>query len=378
MRMGWFALAVLAGCPSPEERVVVLVEGEVTATLEPSLTVTGLDWSMTFADASRVRMPRSLQVGNVEMLGTGQCPNEDLAGIALYPAVIASASEPSAQSEANIVWEGPGVVRVRVTYIVNYACATTQALSGASTFTFFPSGRINRVDIVTPSSSVITPGESCSSCGSTAVFGGGIFTSFYRFARMPMFTTPASAEITQINGAGPSEGCVETGDRRLGMAYLPNPSGIGARVFHDAWIFDWRRGGGTNLQPNAETVTSNLVVHGTPLASANDCTTTLRELEDVPLDINGAHVQPEDDGTYEIETEDRSLALAPGSVELPHGFAVRLPVKLEALHHMHVTRGFESDEEDVRFSVQAIEDDHTLLWIDSPIQEGHFVHIEYD
>ncbi|MEO7097426.1 MAG: hypothetical protein ABI175_29465 [Polyangiales bacterium] len=376
MRMAWFGLALLAGCASPKPRVEALVETEVTATLDP-LTVTGQDWSMTFADPGRVRMPRSLQVGNVEMLGTGACPLEDLAGIALYPATIATASEPNTLSSATVLWSGPGVVRVRVAYQLGYQCAASQMLTGTSTFTFFPSGRINRKDIVTPSTDVVMQGESCSSCsGGSMVVNGFFFTSFYKFAR-PRFFTPAAAEITQPDATAPMEGCVDAYDRRLGMSYLPSSGAVGTRVDHDSWIFDWTRGGG-NLQPDVKTVTSNLVVAATPLATARDCAGVLAEIDDLPLDVNGDIVTPGDDGIYEISSEDRSLELAPGSVELPHGFAVVLPVVLDDLRHIHVTRGDGTDEEDVRFSSQAIEDEKTLIWIDSPIHADHVVHIEYD
>jgi len=119
------------------------------------------------------RFPYQLNVGSLpEMImgGSEQCADEFGMGIALYPITrINGVPDPDFGTPVlDIPLEGPYVGQVRLQWSTGFACpaSTSGAISGHSTFSFFPDGRFARFDVINNGSSRNV--ADCTECGPTA------------------------------------------------------------------------------------------------------------------------------------------------------------------------------------------------------------------
>src|SRR5262249_36026856 len=127
-----------------------------------AIRVIAPDYKISFSPTG-LHMPDHLSVNAppLQLLGAQAC-NTNLCGVAVRRAVSAAAGTPGGAdpggvtSDIMVMASGPAMVKIRVTYGVNYHCTAPQALSGMTDFTLFPGGRIVREDVaVKPSTSAL-------------------------------------------------------------------------------------------------------------------------------------------------------------------------------------------------------------------------------
>ncbi|HEY5945966.1 MAG TPA: hypothetical protein VIV40_10775 [Kofleriaceae bacterium] len=130
-------------------------------------------YEMVFAD-NGAHFPYQLNLlANPKQLilgGSQECADEHGMGIALYP-VTRINGEPNVDygtSTLSIPLSGPYVGQVRLQWSVGYACpsSTSGAISGHTTFSFFPDGRLTRFDVV--NNSAARNAADCTACGTTS------------------------------------------------------------------------------------------------------------------------------------------------------------------------------------------------------------------
>src|SRR5262249_2794699 len=131
-----------------------------------------------------VRMPQSLFIDSVDRLGTETCPVDSGVGIGVFPALDAVAPQrggPDATGTIQVVWPGPVVGRVEVTWSTTYDCSGgSQQANGTSRFTIFPNGRVVRYDVATPSTTMLVQDGGSCGCGGQSNYG---FSTFWAFAK---------------------------------------------------------------------------------------------------------------------------------------------------------------------------------------------------
>lgn len=131
-------------------------------------TVTAPGYVMRFSQDG-ARFPYQLNLGGTEMImgGSQQCSDEYGMGIALYPVTrVNGVNDPDfGPPTLTIPLEGPYVGQVRLQWSSGFACPDSQAgaITGDSTFSFFPDGRIARFDRVHNAGERDAP--DCDDCG---------------------------------------------------------------------------------------------------------------------------------------------------------------------------------------------------------------------
>ena len=141
-------------------------------------TITGPNFELVFASGLG-RFPESVAIGGTEMLGDAAvCNFERGLGLGLYPTLLVNDAGP-ASSGATVTsgLAGPLVAQIRVQFSTVVACAATSTtISGATTFTAFPDGRINRHDNLDLSSMLTSTG--CPVCTGGTSDDNFVLTSF--------------------------------------------------------------------------------------------------------------------------------------------------------------------------------------------------------
>ncbi len=225
------------------------------------MTVSTDDLELHFPMAP-ISLPDSLKIGGTEVLGdqTG-CNPEAKIGLAFYPVYTMTSgttawpTETGDQHDSSIAGSatGPAFARTRVSWLGTFHCGvTTQMMSGASTFTVFPDGRVVRHDqFDTPTTTTI----GAASCGCGGGVGNYFLTSYLtllndRFTHlgfnastnnlpMPTETTLASLhDADSVENPNPRWACLENRDaaaqRRFGIAWpasvMPTVDDGGTRI----------------------------------------------------------------------------------------------------------------------------------------------------
>jgi len=116
-------------------------------------------YSVNFAGGNQLHFPSDITVGSADVMTafSPSCGDEDLAGMAIYPAaaIRPNGAAPLAQNTLTpqAGWTGPAVVQLVAHWSANYsACSATPR--GDSVFTLFPDGRVVRHDIMTSDQTV--------------------------------------------------------------------------------------------------------------------------------------------------------------------------------------------------------------------------------
>jgi hypothetical protein len=200
--------------------------GMATASMSgTSICAAGPGYALRFP-ARGFRYPDELRIGSAEVLGTSTaCNEEGEIGMAAYPMPRFAADTPATgeTGSASILLPGPVVAKVEVTWSWHAAAACVpsgSAVSGISTFTLFPDGRLVRFDqLTTPTSA----DKAMCDCGSAAQ---GFFITAY--LALDQSTSPV---ITDQGGSAYAPGtaygtttppllCASGSDWGIGIAQL--------------------------------------------------------------------------------------------------------------------------------------------------------------
>jgi len=339
------AVLALAGCASVSEPAGLAPPG-LAVTSTGGVRVIGPDFEMDFAPTG-LHLPNHLTVSNglVELLGVDGCAAESLVGYGVTPAVSAAAdlTGPGLRSEITTPLAGPAVVKVHVTFEVDYLCPAKQTMAGAVDFTVFPSGRVVREDLaVTPSTSHLIKAGSCG-CQQTTVptdFSDLHFTSYWAFQ-------PSGATQVQASGVAVTEdvfaACTMYPQRAIGVSWNKVDGSGTATRFHAnvaaSHILDWpTTPDRSTIDPVRQSMTSAIQISNTPPVAMSDCGKILDRLADVPLQIGDTVFDYSDhDGIYrDPARHGAAFTIAATTAAVPAGFAVS--VDLGGASHATFTR----------------------------------------
>jgi hypothetical protein len=335
-------LTALVGCASVSDPPG-LAGSAMTVRTDGGVHVIGPDYEMDFA-ATGIHLPDHLLVnhGLVDLLATDGCGFESQVGYVVAPAVAAAAGNQgdAVRSQITTPLVGPAVVKVHVTFEVDYACPTAQTLSGTTDFTLFPSGRIVREDLaITPSTTQLTKVGSCGCQQETDPqnFHDLAFTTYWAF--QSNFGTQVRADGSDVT-EDVYAACTMYPDRAVGVAWTPQP-GTSTR-FHPneaaSHVLDWPTHSNTSLDPVMRFMTSAIQISNAVPAGSSDCAGVLARLADVPLKIGDTVLDTTGhDGIYRDPVPHTgAFTLAPFNVAVPPGFAIS--VDLGGASHATLTR----------------------------------------
>lgn len=356
-------LTALVGCASVSDPPGLSLPG-MFVEADAAVRVFAPTYQMDFS-ATGLHLPEHLLVnqGAVDILGTDLPCSESRVGIAVTPALSANAGTPVKMSEITPVLNGPAVVKVNVTYEVEYSCPGPETLRGETDFTLFPGGRIVREDImISPSSDQLGIVGQCGCQQETNPqnFHNLFLSSFWAF-------DPDHASQVQPDGSPVTEdiysACTIYPNRAVGVRWqmLGGTStrfaSPGGPAIH---ILDWASNA-TKLDPTPRQITSAIQIWNTaPVAS--DCAKVVALLDDPPLQIGDTvHGSSDHDGIYRdtVVHADR-FTIAARDADVPAGFAVS--VDLGGASHARLTRSPAKDplayiqrESDTRFLIAFVD-----------------------
>jgi len=299
-------------------------------------------YEMTFSQVG-VKMPDHLRIGQFEALGTDVCNREGLIGVAVFPAVDAIAGNQGDAVRSTVVDElaGPVVVKMHVTYEIDYKCPGPQTLKGETIFTFFPYGRIVRNDFnLIPSTTKLSESATCgcSTEGQVPLF----FTTYYAFEQSGAMQTFGNGTTIVDNNPG---ACTLYLGRNIGIAV--NFAGTNTRYRPNsasAHVFDFVRGEPT-IDTNPQSMISAIQI-GNSITQASQCQDLLDLLEDAPVSFGGDQaIRTADDGIYrDLKTRTSAFDItAPEGV--PNGWVVS--VDMGGATHATITHTPEDDTDEV-------------------------------
>jgi hypothetical protein len=337
-------LTALVGCASVDDPSGLNAQGMYTEE-DTAFRVFAPGYQMNFS-ATGLHLPEHLLVnqGVLDVLGTDLACFESRVGVSVIPALSADAGTAS-RSTITPILNGPAVVKVNVTYEVDYSCPGPETLKGETDFTLLPGGRIVREDImVTPSSNHL---DKVGNCGcqqesNPSNFHNLFFTSFWAF-------DPIGATQVQANGNPVTEdvysACTMYRDRAIGVAWEMQ-AGTGTRFKPNAaaaHVLDWVRDQ-TGLDPTPQSITSAIQISNTPPGPPSDCGKVLALLADVPLQIGNTLLGSSDhDGIYrDLAVHDSPFTITAHGADVPAGFVIS--VDLGGATHAKVTRSPAKDE----------------------------------
>lgn len=348
------------GCADPGEYFTPLVD-----TFEPATNqrqVNGPGYSMLFAQRG-TKLPVSFLLPKdngppAEMLHSDAvCALEQLAGFGVYPAALVAGNTPEAdvdEGTLDFVERGPGVISLVATFEVGYECpvGTPQAVRGSSTFTFFPSGRVNRHDDVNPATTMIPNPSGCGICSATS--NSFFFTSYWALDT-EYLVAPTGTPIT---APGPApETCAAFGEDLLAVQWRGMPGSTrtalvdGATQYRKASVFDFQTS--QSLTPGLDTISSAVqIAFDTP---ETQCASALELLAFPLITVDGAEIPLNAHGIY---VDDRvhtggEFELIAARASIPP-FAIVLD--LGTSEHVRVSRSRGS------YTVQPAANGGTLFW----------------
>jgi hypothetical protein len=217
---------------------------------------------------------------------------------------------------------GPAVVKIRVTFGVDYLCPAIQTVSGTIDFTMFPGGRIVREDIaVTPSTNPLAQDANCGCQQSASSPADLRVLSYWAFE-------PMHATQVQANGQAATDGmlaaCTMYPEVAIGVSWAEQAAG--ARYHPNATashVLDWTAGAAT-LATTPLSMTSAIQIADTPDLPTSKCRDVLALLADAPLQIGDTRLPSADhDGIYrDPVTHTGAFEVKATGTEVPSGFAI--------------------------------------------------------
>jgi len=331
-------LTALVGCASVSDPPGLSVPG-MFVEADAAVRVFAPGYQMDFS-ATGLHLPEHLLLnqGTVELLGTDLPCFESRVGVAVTPALTAHAGV-TGRSEITPVLNGPAVVKVNVTYEVDYNCPNAETLRGESDFTLMPGGRIVREDrMISPSNDRLGIVGHCGCQQETDPqnFHNLFLSSFWAFDRnRATQAQPDGSAVTEDIYAA----CTMYPDRAIGVAWQML-AGTRTRFETDATslhVLDWASNA-TMLDPTAVSITSAIQISNTAPAGLGDCAKVLALLDDVPIQIGNTKLGSTDhDGIYrDAAVHADSFEIAAGDVAVPAGFVVS--VDLGGASHARLSR----------------------------------------
>lgn len=331
--MRWLLLTVLVGCASFDEPEFPDPTIEVLQSDEFETLVRGPNYTMHFPGGmDRVHLPDSFTVNGREMLASSTtCLSESQLGIAVFPAVLGSASPhggvPTPSSDNNlpnflsIDLDGPHIARIEVGFSVDYTCNGSQTLSGRTIYTFFPTGRIVRQDLdIRPSTNNLASTAGCS-CEVSSDPNEFFFTSYWAF-------TPSEANVdaqdqpVSVNAQG---ACSNYDDRVLAVQFDGETSRIGVNGIA-SHVFDFVAQAPA-LTTSPHNVTSAVQIEGSRALGCGEILARIGHQEAVFADEAGPRTYvPNPDGIYadDFGTRTDPFTITPGAAALPPGFTIAI------------------------------------------------------
>jgi hypothetical protein len=358
-------LAVLVGCASVGDPTGLTAPGMYTEADAAVRVFSPGKYQMDFS-ATGLHLPEHLLVneGVVELFGADMPCFENRAGFSVIPALSAYAGVQAKTSEITPVLNGPAVVKVHVTYEVEYSCPGPETMHGASDFTFLPGGRIVREDVmVAPSTNTLGVVANCGCQQNSTMPHDLAFTSFWAF--------DPGKQATQVQANGSPVGaadnvyqaCTMYPERAIGVSWQMqagtstgfHPNAAAAHVLY------WASGAKT-LDPSPRSITSAIQIWNTPPGAPSDCAKVLALLADVPIQIGNTVLESTDhDGIYrDAAVHTSSFTVTAHGTAVPAGFAIS--VDLGGATHALVTRspakdsiGVAQRESDNRFLIAFVD-----------------------
>jgi hypothetical protein len=321
MVVRWLVVAVAAaGCANvpPDPRDLRLLDVNEAIGLVSSTDRAPLNFSIQFASGG-VRMPQSLSIDGVNRLIEGRCPNQGGIGIAVYPALNASApllGGATASSTLTFDMTGPAVARAKVDWTAAFECNLAQRQAkGTSTFTIFPSGRIVRHDITTPTNVALSVDTNPCGCSAESNF---YLTSYWTFM-LAQNVNPDGSPFTE-GGLG---GCTVYSNHMIALAWPDSHTRVitdnGAAEFTYEWVTD-----SMTLSPDERELVSAIQI-SKDTAPAK-CADALADLDDFPIIVAGSSIVTDDSGIYIDNRHHTARVEISAPRRIPRGFAVALDV----------------------------------------------------
>jgi len=343
--------------------------------------VTGAAYSLHFGSGSQFHFPDDVRVGGTDVMNaqTVNCGQEDLAGMALYPADAIRPNGSSMVGANDLIvqpgWTGPAVVKVMTHWSASFAsCNATPG--GDTLFTLFPEGRVVRHDYMYNNTS--QDWGACACNGAASYYP----TSFWTFDQASFTTlqvgSSSAVPLSTFTGqlADESVACLQGGPA-ISVATAWHVGGTtGTRVLEVnnaiAYVFDFVRVHQPTTAPAfGYTTTSALFLGGgcdmTGIPRATDFVANSTEIT-----INGSPRKPGlADGIYG-GADDRSnaggFALTQMTAQIagsaPVGFAVWLKFPAPACD-ITVTKN--PDPGNPFFTKQQLDDDEWVVWFRDPL-----------
>jgi hypothetical protein len=282
-----------------------------------------------------------------------QC-GEGYAGINFSPVARASAATTVGMSSTTTLLQGPAVARFKVDYSVPYQCNGMRTLSGSSTFTMLPSGRIERLDEnVIASPSAISGADGCGCAQSPAE--QFVWSSFWTF-NSEAELTPADSNRTGEYGAG----CTIFDGQTIAVKF-DKPSeqrDIAGNHFVAFWT------GTPFMLTEPQRSRSSIAI-----SPASSCANALMRLEDPTILIEGKDVTTEQGIYVDTSAPYTSTVRIETNFPVPNGFA--LQINLAGATHARVLKdGFE-------FGYTAeLDGEHPVFWFNTEFMPNETITIE--
>jgi hypothetical protein len=288
-----------AGCADPGEPFQQRLN--LSQPMTGQQRINGPGYEMTLGrdiDNTRLELPTSFRIADAyEVLASGMCPTEGLAGIAIYPGVIASGEVP-ATSSIRVTQQGAAIVQLAIDFEVDYQCGGSQTLAGTTTYTFFTSNRIVRHDEITSSSTTTLSRPVPQPCGCANFDANYFFTSFWSFNSDRLLDLEGDEVAT---GNALQRGCTRFGEHLLGVEWLQSgPTRVVRPSGFPVSVYDFAAGVQT-LPARSASVTSSINI-GFNIADDRRCLDAHANLVRNPIIVDGMQIFAEERSGLYIDT----------------------------------------------------------------------------
>jgi hypothetical protein len=335
--------------------------------------------------------PYQLVAGGQHLMGgSQQCADEQAMGIALYPVFRAGSTDFPGQGAPSIAipLEGPYVGQVRLTWSGAYACSPGNgSISGQSTFSFFPDGRLTRFDVIT--NDIEKNSVDCTRCDDTGPATSFYLTTFTTLVVDPgAFLSDGTEAMLDSYGEQVSPGqtaCVRERGQAVAFSWVDTQTRM--RVVNTAptrsiaFVKDFVSGAAT-LPPMDWRTTTQMGISATENCAALEARIQRFSDADHELVINGNSVGAAlTDGIFggdprpEGYPVDFPVTITPAQTvapNVPAGFAVWLysnpiPTSLTVTHSGGHTGTW--------YRMQRVGSTQLVLWFDVPLDDGETITI---
>ncbi|NVB85585.1 MAG: hypothetical protein HOV81_44890 [Kofleriaceae bacterium] len=351
--MRWSSVVgVVVACASPPSGPDR--SGQVAISSAP-LGVSFGPYTMTFGDDPSLALPVALTTGSgTNLVAPPVTCVQSLAGVLLYPGGRAIGGEPGS-SDVEIQLAGPSVARVAIAFEVPYRCAHgPEKLTGRTTYTFFPSGRIDRVDEDIRAGAIPDTG----SCTCGAGDASYVYATFWSFRSE---TDLGPDDTVRTPGSAGARGCTRVDHHLIAVAYGDEAVEAAGGTYTLSWNMGRAPFGDTTPKR------SHSAIAIAP-ADGISCQDLLGRLVDPPLTV-GEEIARSEGGIYIDDVMHASAFVITAAAPITAGLA--LETSLGGARHARVTKGGTATS----FTAQAV-GDRILFWFAEPLMPGEQIVVE--